>query len=877
MPSPLRVLFDTSIFANQSVTSALWVSDGTGAGTSVLKTNVTGGGFTQFGTNVLFAGADLVNGTELWVTDGSAAGTSMLKNIKPGPGSGFRGITSSTSPTSLRPAGDKMVFLADDGSTVSELWVTDGTTPGTSLLINFDPGNTGPGPNNFTAFGNRQLFQAFDGLPATGTPGGHGAELWVTDGTLAGTTLVKDLNPAANNSGSPENITDLQNGRAVFSAAVGSAGRELWVTDGSAAGTSLLKDINPVLYMGSNPSSATLVGSTGLGVFAAIGPSSHQSPRGGNVGTELWVTDGLAADTSLLKTFSNGYQGGFAFVSATANGTMQSLGNKVLFTGADTGANALWVTDGTPAGTQQIAAGVNVDLGTAVTSPTGFTPVGTGKEVFWNTGNFENTPWVTDGTAAGTFRLSTTATSGQTYGFVRLGNRAVFQATTTAAGAELWITDGTIAGTYMVRDINTQSHYNSSRPHGFATFGTSGNKVMFTANDGIHGDEPWVTDGTSFGTSLVKDINTNNQQSFDPKGGSGAVNFAGVAFACFAAGTRIRTARGQTPVEALRPGDQVTLAGGGTRPVRWIGYRTVDLAAHPRPHDVAPVCIAPHAFGENRPHAALRVSPDHAIYADGVLVPARYLVNGATITREHPARVTWYHVELAGADGTAVHDILLAESLPTESYLDTGNRSAFANGGAAVDLHPDFASATSAAEATWATKACARLVTDGPELLALRSWLLHCAVRCGHAITVDPAFAVECDGRQIPVTQDEPWLHLDLPTGAKSVALHSRSAIPAEIREDGTDTRRLGIAITAMQLDHVAAPLNDARLRDGWHAAESALRWTSGSAVLDVRGLSRISLAVIPAAAYWADNTAALPATSVRLRAGSAPSGRARA
>ena len=93
--------------------------------------------------------------------------------------------------------------------------------------------------------------------------------------------------------------------------------------------------------------------------------------------------------------------------------------------------------------------------------------------------------------------------------------------------------------------------------------------------------------------------------------------------------------------------------------------------------------IAAHAFGPDAPHDDLLLSPDHAVaLSDGsggaVLVAARYLVNGATVVQECRDSISYYHVELEQ------HGVLLAEGLATESYLDTGNRDAFANEGAVV-------------------------------------------------------------------------------------------------------------------------------------------------------------------------------------------------
>ncbi len=145
--------------------------------------------------------------------------------------------------------------------------------------------------------------------------------------------------------------------------------------------------------------------------------------------------------------------------------------------------------------------------------------------------------------------------------------------------------------------------------------------------------------------------------------------------ACFRRGTRIATDRGPVAVEALQAGDRVVAASGRIAPVGWLGWRRIDCRQHRRPREVWPVRIRAHAFGPGAPHRDPFLSPDHAVLADGTLVPVRHLVNGRTIVQEPAAEVTYYHLELAA------HDVILAEGLACESYLDTGNRAAFAGGG----------------------------------------------------------------------------------------------------------------------------------------------------------------------------------------------------
>jgi len=178
---------------------------------------------------------------------------------------------------------------------------------------------------------------------------------------------------------------------------------------------------------------------------------------------------------------------------------------------------------------------------------------------------------------------------------------------------------------------------------------------------------------------------------------------------CFGPGTQIATARGTVSVEALHPGDRVcTLLGGDLTTVVWVGKRMVDCARHPEPTRVWPIRISANTFGEGAPVADLVVSPDHAIYVDQVLIPVRLLVNGRTIRQELADRITYYQIELAR------HDVLLANGLAAESYLEAGGRARFVNGGSVVTLHPDFSARG------LESHGCAPLVQDGPVLDRVR-------------------------------------------------------------------------------------------------------------------------------------------------------------
>jgi hypothetical protein len=186
---------------------------------------------------------------------------------------------------------------------------------------------------------------------------------------------------------------------------------------------------------------------------------------------------------------------------------------------------------------------------------------------------------------------------------------------------------------------------------------------------------------------------------------------------CFAAGTRIATRRGEVPVEELRADDCVEVVHGEKfEPVVWIGRRHLDCRRHVTPQHAWPVRVRAGAFGAGRPYRDLWLSPDHAVYANDVLIPVKCLVNGRTIEQVTVNEIDYYHVELPR------HGVLLANGLPVESFLDVNeNRGFFANGDAPTALHPNLTALA------WEANGCAPLVVTGPELDAVRDFVSRLA------------------------------------------------------------------------------------------------------------------------------------------------------
>ena len=154
-----------------------------------------------------------------------------------------------------------------------------------------------------------------------------------------------------------------------------------------------------------------------------------------------------------------------------------------------------------------------------------------------------------------------------------------------------------------------------------------------------------------------------------------------VVFACFLRGTRIATPYGEVAVEDLHPGDMVLTLNRGRSPIRWIGRRVIDPQMLDRPRDAWPIRVRQGALSDNVPHRDLLVSPDHCIFMRDALIPAKLLVNGTTIVQEERAEpFEYFHIELES------HDIVMADGLLCESYLDLGNRHMFLGPGVAAVL-----------------------------------------------------------------------------------------------------------------------------------------------------------------------------------------------
>ena len=303
---------------------------------------------------------------------------------------------------------------------------------------------------------------------------------------------------------------------------------------------------------------------------------------------------------------------------------------------------------------------------------------------------------------------------------------------------------------------------------------------------------------------------------------------------CFVTGTAIRVVRNglvaDVPVEDLVVGDLAVTASGAHRQIRWLGSRQTHCRRHPRSHESIPVRIAAHAFGPNRPARDLLVSPGHSLCVDvvgEVLIPAVAMVNGTTITQEDVDHVTYWHVELES------HDILLAENMPAESYLEMGNRGFFADSGVVkLDASPDAQVVTHA-------DFCRPFHAEGALVEVVRAQLAARAEKLGWRLEApDPGEVhLMVDGVRVAPCVRDLELRFLVPADAKMVWLVSGTAIPRTIDCASPDGRDLGLCLERLVVDEgFSTPreivAGDERFCVGFHPPENSWRWTTGRALL---------------------------------------------
>jgi ELWxxDGT repeat protein len=467
------------------------------------------------GNKVLFSAADKQHGGELWSTDGTTAGTTLVSDINPEPEMGSEIFA----PVEMN---GYVYFFASGEGDKKGLYKTDGTSEGTIFIQRFENYNYNNSDQKILKVNNTLYFEA--------SVRGTGSELWKSDGTEAGTVLVKDINNGYWGS-APKNLTEV-NGEVYFTASDGINGIELWKTDGTEAGTYMVINFSGTSNGGIN----NLISFQGNLFFCTSSSGT---------GNDLWKTDGTVAGTQLVSSTANVGQ----YASYNNGTTMLVYNGYLYFAGGPYNDSELWRSDGTTTGTAQFA----TFYPSGSSSPDGFIQFngelyfaaqnGGGRGFYKTNGITTQTLysghldaknfcvwngilffqgldgsgrelWKTNGTPSGTVRIKDMSPNNGDPYFITPVNatEVVFQGGNVAGNIELWKSNGTTAGTVMIKDISSQ--WNSTR----IKEGMSLNdKVFFASNGESIYSELWETNGTTSGTLLTKDMCTATYCSSFPK------------------------------------------------------------------------------------------------------------------------------------------------------------------------------------------------------------------------------------------------------------------------------------------------------------------------------------------------------------------------
>ena len=500
-----------------SSTTSLWKSDGTAAGSVMVQ--AWPNSIVRYPTNtngVLYFTVtnQLGNPSELWKSDGTAVGTTLLK--------------STAVIENLIDVNGTLFFTAlEDAVPYHRLWKSDGSVAGTVLVKDIFAGAGNPYFTRFFNANGTLFFSANDGI--------NGEELWKSDGTAAGTIMIKEIEPGPGGSGIRSFV--MTNGTVYFFAITTANGYSLWKSNGTSGGTELitsftgepaeLTNVNDILYFQGND---------------------------GVNGAELWRSDGTAAGTVMVKDIVSGSGGSFPTALFNLNG--------VLYFNARTGGTAIWKSDGTDAGTVLVKDGYEqvffsqvktqfvIASGVAYFSPyesqygyelwkTDGTTSGTGLVknilpspgsdpkkfvaanglVYFSSLNYVYSPgpvegndiFQTDGTFSGTSRAERINGRYHSYPVDMANHNGELFISGTAShnnnfdGYELYKISSAGERQVRVKNINASFDQGGSVPHNFQSVGQF---LYFSANDDITGYELWKSDGTETGTVMVKDINS---------------------------------------------------------------------------------------------------------------------------------------------------------------------------------------------------------------------------------------------------------------------------------------------------------------------------------------------------------------------------------
>ena len=461
--------------ANDGTGRKLWVSDGTDAGTTpapgnhdvIVDADYLGTTFPMLNNALLIPGEETSDGNGLYKYDASdAAGLVKIKDFVP------VGDTAFIVPFEMQIVNNTLYFKVTNhvGGVHDELWRSQGSMVTTEIVKRFMPGEA-----------TRSLYNGTGTLYFVKNDAQYGNELWKSNGTAAGTILVSNIFKGATSS-YPSYLT-AAGGKLFFTAADGTHGNEIFMTDGTDNGTALVKDINTVTTT-SSTAGFNFYNYLGYSGLVALGNDVLFNAYERVHGYELYRSNG----TQLLNDVIPGEAGFNVRIFLSKN-------NAVYFLAVSSSGNSIYKTNGTKNSLQKITPEYDDYIQSFAVADNGFV-----FYAMYNRNSSAYELWRSDGTAAGTFLLSSTLYYNSYLNVI--GNTALFVAGDAVNGYELWKSDGSLAGTALVKDINPG--VGNSVPGGMFLYKY---EVYFAAYDGGSSNPSfWKSNGTGTGTIKLKDI-----------------------------------------------------------------------------------------------------------------------------------------------------------------------------------------------------------------------------------------------------------------------------------------------------------------------------------------------------------------------------------
>lgn len=437
-----------------------------------------------------FDNEDPQNGREIWTSDGTVAGTTLLKDIA------AETQTQSSNPADFVSFNGQLFFTADDGMAGRELWHSDGTSQGTMLLVDANPGAAGSSPSDLSVAAGALYFFATDSSGA--------AHLWRSDGTPSGTKALAAVSPRPDPTRSPgcDSRAIALGGSVYFAGYDAAAALQLWKSDGTAAGTQRITNIVTPSF-----------GAFGICYLTVSAGQLYFQANDGMTGSELWVSDGTAAGTHEVADILPGLSG------STPTQLTPFMGSLYFLASDGTHGGQLWSTNGTAAGTVSSPVfGTGTPIGIASMGSTLLIRVQTGGALaVWSSSGNGASPTLLGSDYSSMFGLTNPLFANRGFGYFAGG-----MSTAGVVDVEPWVTDGTAAGTHVLATINPGA---GSMPHGFADFDGI---TVFEATLPDSTTQLWRTNGSKTAVLAAIDIGQTHlaagqnlfYTSFDPISGT---------------------------------------------------------------------------------------------------------------------------------------------------------------------------------------------------------------------------------------------------------------------------------------------------------------------------------------------------------------------